>query len=64
MDERLGRAFSCLQDIELARRRRLDPHFGEWAEKRLIWRELLDLELQDVDEQIERISAAAANDAA
>jgi hypothetical protein len=38
-----------------------DPHLGKSAEERVIWRELLELELQDVDEQIERISAAVQN---
>jgi hypothetical protein len=30
------------------------------VEQRIIWRELLELELQDADEQIERISGAAS----
>lgn len=59
--ERLNRAFNRLQDIQLVRNHRKDPFFGKSAEDRFIWRELLDLELQDVDEQIERISAAAGN---
>lgn len=58
---RLNRAFSRLQDIQLVRNHRQDPFFGKSAEERFIWRELLDLELQDVDEQIERISTAARN---
>ncbi len=29
-------------------------------EDRIVWRELLDLELQELDEQIERISASMA----
>ena len=48
---RLNRAFSRLQDIQLVRNHRQDPFFGKSAEERFIWRELLDLELQDVDEQ-------------
>jgi hypothetical protein len=32
-------------------------------EHRIIWRELLELELQAADEHIERISAAAEEDA-
>jgi hypothetical protein len=59
--ERLTRAFSRLQHIELARNEREDPRFEQAVEERIIWRELLELELQDVDEQIERISVAAGN---
>lgn len=59
--ERLNRAFARWQDIQLVRNHRQDPFFGKSAEERFIWRELLDLELQDVDEQIERISASAGN---
>ena len=62
IQERLARAFSRLQGIQLVRNHRQDRFFGKSAEERIIWRELLDLELQDVDEHIERISAAAASD--
>lgn len=57
--ERLNRGFSRLQDIQLVRNHRQDPLFRKSIEERIVWRELLELELQDVDEQIERISAAA-----
>jgi hypothetical protein len=60
--ERLDRAFSRLQGIQLVRNHRQDRFFGKSAEERIIWRELLDLELQDVDEQIERKSAAEGSD--
>ncbi len=60
-DERLNRGFSRLQDIQLVRNHRQDPLFGKSIEERIIWRELLELELQEVDEQIERISAAAGH---
>ncbi len=59
--ERLKRAFNRLQGIQLVRNHRQDRFFGKSAEERIIWRELLDLELQDVDEQIERLSAAAGS---
>ena len=54
--QRLVRGFSRLQDIQLVRNHRQDPHFGKTLEERIIWRELLELEVQDVDEQIERVS--------
>ena len=60
--ERLERALSRLQGIQLVRNHRQDRFFGKSAEERIIWRELLDLELQDVDEHIERISVAAGSD--
>lgn len=54
--QRLMRGFSRLQDIQLVRNHRQEPLFGNSVEERIVWRELLDLELQDVDEQIERVS--------
>ena len=60
--QRLARAFSGLQVIQLARSLRQDPLLGKFAEERIIWLELLYLELQYIDEQIERISAAAGED--
>jgi hypothetical protein len=50
---RLAQAFSRLQSIQLVRNHVQDPLFGKSTEDRIIWRELLDLELQDVDEQID-----------
>ena len=40
----------------LERVHRGDPSFNKTIEERIIWGELLELELQEVDEQIERIS--------
>jgi hypothetical protein len=57
--QRLARAFSGLEVIQLARSLRHDPLLGKLAEERIIWRELLDLELQYIDEEIERISTGA-----
>ena len=54
--QRLVQGFSRLQDIQLVRNHRQDPHFGKVLEERIIWRELLELEVQDVDELIERVS--------
>ena len=56
--QRLAQSFSRLQNIQLVRNHRQDPVFEKSFEERIIWRELLDLELQDVDEHIERMSAA------
>ena len=58
---RLAQAFSRLQNIELARNIRQDPNFFRSVEERVIWRELLELELQEIDEQIKRTSATVGN---
>jgi hypothetical protein len=62
--ERLAQAFSRLQNIQLVRNHRQDPWFGKSAEERILWRELLDLELQDVDEQIDRILESSGDGSA
>jgi len=56
---RLAQAFSILEDIELSRRDREDQLFGKAAEERILWRELLELELQSIDEHLDKISAEA-----
>jgi len=52
--KRLARAFARLQRIRMVRNHRQDPLFEKSAEERIIWRELLELELQLVDDQIGR----------
>jgi hypothetical protein len=54
--QRLAQAFIRLQNIEFTRNQRQNPVFAKSDEERIIWRELLDLELQELDEQIERLS--------
>ncbi|HZT32277.1 MAG TPA: hypothetical protein VFA33_20485 [Bryobacteraceae bacterium] len=56
--ERLAEGRARLQRLDLERSLSGDPLFGKAIEQRIVWRELLDLELQDFDEQIERICAA------
>lgn len=55
--ERLAQGFSCLMNLQLVRNHRQDPNFGKAVEERIVWRELLDLELQNVDEQIDGITS-------
>ena len=57
--ERLDRGFYRLQNIQLVRNHRQDPSFGKSTEERIIWRELLELELHALDEQIDQMAAAA-----
>lgn len=56
--QRVVKAFSLLERIQLDRACRRNPLFGRLVEERIIWRELIELELQEVDEQIERICGA------
>lgn len=46
--QRLARGFARLQNIDLVRNHRSNPDFGKWSENRIIWRELLELELQRI----------------
>jgi hypothetical protein len=54
--KRLREECTFLDRLDVERVERGDPKFGKTFEERIIWRELLDLELQAVDE---RISEAA-----
>jgi hypothetical protein len=51
-NDRLGR-------VAAERHLRGDEGFGKTTEDRIVWGELLELELQDIDEEISRIRAAA-----
>lgn len=50
---RLAKSFARLRNIELVRNHRSDPEFGKTAEDRIIWRELLELELQEISGQLD-----------
>jgi len=50
--KRLAEEFALLQEIEFERNFRADPWHNKAIEDRIVWRELFDLELQEVDEQI------------
>ena len=52
--ERLREARAQLERLDRERSFSGDPYLGKAIEQRLVWRELLDLELQNMDEQIER----------
>ena len=59
---RLLKGANQLENIELVRNHRNNPYFGKSLEERIIWRELIELELQDVDEQMERLLEIARED--
>lgn len=47
--KRLAKAASRLRNIDLVRNHRRDPQFGKAMEEQLVWRELLELELQEAE---------------
>jgi len=52
--KRLAQGALLLRHIDVERKLRGNPTLGKATEDRIIWRELFDLELQEVDEQITR----------
>lgn len=56
--ERLADAFALMEKILVDRMCQEDVAWGRIIEDRIVWRELIELELQEVDERIERIAAA------
>lgn len=48
---RLAQEKARLDELDAERERRGDSVFGKAAEERIVWAELLDLELQDIDDQ-------------
>ena len=59
LQERLAQAVAYLERLDVERSSHGNPNLGRSIEERIIWRELLDLELQEFDEQIERLSEGA-----
>ena len=57
--DRLSKAKECLDYLEVEREYRADPGFGRLIEQQMIWRELLELELQDAEERITSMCDAA-----
>jgi hypothetical protein len=59
--QRLAEEKTCLEHLDAERAYRGDSGFGKTTEDRIVWGELLDLELQDIDEQVSRICQAAGD---
>jgi hypothetical protein len=59
LQERLAKAVAYLELLDVERISHGEPNLGKSIEERIIWRELLDLELQEFEEEIERLAEAA-----
>ena len=59
--QRLTEEKYCLEHLDAERAYRGDTDFGRTTEDRIVWGELLDLELQEIDEQIIRICQTAGD---
>lgn len=53
--QRLAEEKAFLDQLDAEREYRGEPNFGRAVEDRVIWRELLILELHDIDEEVKRI---------
>lgn len=56
---RLAEETACLEDLDAQRNRRGDSGFGKTIEDRIVWGELLELELQEIDERVSHIGGPA-----
>lgn len=52
---RLAEAAGRLEQIEAERERLGNPKFDKISEERIVWRELIELEMQEVDERMARM---------
>lgn len=57
--QRIAEEAACLERLYQERISTGDSGHGRNTEDRIVWGELLDLELQDIDEQVERICRSA-----
>jgi len=51
-----------LERLDAEREERGDSGFGKAAEDRIVWGELIELELQEIDAQVDRIRGAAGRE--
>ncbi len=57
---RLAKGMTSLEHLDAERERSGDSRLGKATEDRIVWGELIELELQEIDEQVDRICRAAA----
>jgi hypothetical protein len=62
-DRRLAESVARLARLDAERERRGDSSFGKTAENQIVWGELIELELQEMDEQVSRICNSAGRSA-
>ncbi|MGE5487334.1 MAG: hypothetical protein ACM3ZB_05895 [bacterium] len=60
--KRLVEGETALERFDAERERRNDPRFGRTTEDRIVWGRLIELELQDIDEQLNRICCSPGRD--
>ena len=58
--ERLAEGFRTLEEIKVIRAMMQDPSLEKALERRIVYRELVELELQDMDDQLEWICNVSA----
>jgi hypothetical protein len=56
---RLAEAVVCLERLEAERERRGDSRFEKTAEERIVWSELIEMEMQEIDEHLSRSRSSA-----
>jgi len=57
--QRLAEAVARIERLDAERECRGDSRFGKTTENRIIWSELIELEMQEIDEQVSRICSPA-----
>ena len=57
--QRMAEAVVRLERLDAERERRGESRFGRTTENRIIWSELIELEMQEIDEQVSRICSSA-----
>jgi hypothetical protein len=60
ISRRLAEEKASLDKLDIQRDHQAASDFGKTTEERIIWNELLELELQDIDEQVSRIRSQAS----
>ena|SRR5579871_3857006 len=57
---RLAREMASLERLDAEREYRPEPDYAQQIERQIVWKELLELELQDIDEQMSRIRSRSS----
>gem|GEM_PF-1483070 len=60
--QRMSEEKAALEHLDAERQRRGDSRFGKTTEDRIVWGQLIDLELQEIDEQVSRICGSAGRE--